>query len=156
MSNTAFEKTIKVEAHANYGAFRGDDRKFYKPVDKKLTLEDFKVGQTYHVKGYASESGKTNYITMILNSTAQAAPVNPTVPAAPRRLAIPKVESVEEKPGDDKGLTAAGGRRDFKKEAKGKTLSLFVAAIIQHDGVRPGIISDAANLIQEMEENGCF
>ena len=158
MSNTPFEKTVRVEAHANYGAFRGDDRKFYKPVDMKLTLEDFKVGQTYNIKGYSSESGKTNYITMILNGApAAAAPVSavvaPTPVAAPRRLALTKGEPVVA--GDDKGLTLAGGRRDFKKEAKGKTVSLFIAAIL-HSGNPTNALEIAEGLVNKMDEKGYF
>ena len=158
MSNTSFEKTITVQAHANYGAFRADDRKFYKPVSKDMTLQDFEIGKTYNIKGYSSETGKTNYITMILTGApAAAAPVSApvaTAPVAKRRLDVPKEEpAVEEKPGDSRVIEAV--RRDFKKEAKGKTLSLFIAAQLQA-GKATGLIETAEELIQKMDEKGYF
>lgn len=158
--NTSFERTITVQKHANYGAFLADDRKFYKPDGKKLTLEDFQVGQTYNIKGYSSETGKTNYITMLLTQSKQdsthPAPVAPA-PAAPRRLSLPKVEATPEPAGDDKGLTLSGGRRDFKKEAKGKTLSLFIAALLQNGGVPVDmVVKVAESVVSEMDEKGYF
>jgi hypothetical protein len=151
MNNTSFEKTVTVEKHANYGAFRGTDAKFYKPVGEELTLDAFQLGKTYNVKGYSSESGKTNYITMILTDAPAAA-----TSVGKRRLDVPKEELVvEENPKDDKTPNREVGRRDFKKEAKGKTLSLFIAAQL-HAGKDTGLIETAEDLIQKMDEKGYF
>jgi hypothetical protein len=150
-----FEKQVTVKAHANYGAFRATDNSFYKPTGS-LKLEQFIPGETYNVKGYASDSGKTNYITMLLTGEPvqqSSIPASPnTFPAAKRRLALPKEEQMPN-PGDDKIL---GGKRDFMKEAKGKTASLFIAALLGK-GVEPKVaVEEAEKTVALMEEKGYF
>jgi len=121
-----FETVVTVAKHANYGSFQGTDKKFYKAAGDGMTLDTFVIGKTYQVKGYKSESGKTNYVTLITSDS-------PALDKAPvgRRIAPPK----EEKAGDDKILhggrskATSSGTRDFVKEAKGKTFSLIVAGL---------------------------
>lgn len=145
-----FEKQVTVKAHANYGAFRATDNSFYKPTGN-LKLEDFAPGQTYNVKGYASDSGKTNYITLVLapGSSQPSAAVS----AAPkRRIAVAKEEIVEVA-GDNKGLSSV---RDFKKEeAKGKTVSLFIAALLPTKSAKEAV-ELAEEAVRVMEEKGYF
>lgn len=149
---TQFEQQITVEAHANYGAFRGNDKKFYKPVGKDLTLKDFEVGKTYAVKGYRSETGKTSYITAIVTSSAPAtAPV--AKPVEGRKLPPPPVQEVKAP------ISSVSTGRDFTKEAKGKTISLFIAAILQNSGETidaPDILEMAESLVNLMDEKGYF
>lgn len=144
-----FEQQVTVKAHANYGAFRATNNSFYKPTGN-LKLEDFTPGQTYNVKGYASDSGKTNYITMVVKDSLNTVPIASTTAVVPkRRLALPKEEQVEVA-GDDKGL-----KRDFKKEAKGKTVSLFIAALLPTKSPAEAITL-AEEAVRIMEEKGYF
>jgi len=147
-----FEKQVTVKAHANYGAFRATDNMFYKPTGS-LKLEQFVPNETYNIKGYASDSGKTNYITMILTGAPSVStPVAVAVEAPKRRLAIPKAEPVAVA-GDDKVL---GVKRDFMKEAKGKTVSLFIAALLQKGCTPEEAIATAEDTLKLMEEKGYF
>ena len=160
--NAPFETTVVVKAHAKFGAFRAEDGKFYKPDEKKgMKLEDFVAGESYAVKGYSSESGKTNYITAVNGGTAPAAEV------APRRRMAPEVK---EKAGDDKGLTTRtviadfsatekkvlSHCRDFVKEAKGKTFSLIVAGLSHTDAKAEDILAKADVLLKGIEDRGYF
>lgn len=169
MSTTSFEKEVTVAAHANYGAFRGKDNTFYKPAGKDMRLEDFEVDKTYKVRGYSSESGKTHYITMILSDSvvAEAKPVEAKpVEAKPvgRRMSVAK--PVEERAGDEKGLTKLGGARDFVKEAKGKTYSLIVAGLAHNSAIYSNcslhmpldtvILDIADRLLKAIEDRGYF
>lgn len=149
MANT-FEKVVKVSAHAKYGAFRGEDKSFYKPAGGGLQLQDFKVGEEYAVKGYSSESGKTHYITEIVNGEVKAE-------AKPSGRRFVKRE---EKAGDDKILVKPSGGRDFVKEAKGKTFSLIVAGLAHQfngqDITENVILTTADRLLKGIEERGYF
>jgi hypothetical protein len=141
--NTSFEREVTVEKHANYGAFRASDKKFYKPVGDGLSLNNFPENLVVNVKGYSSESGKTNYITDIIAKGE----------SPKRRLPAPPTES-KSVAGDDKGFVQP--KRDFIKEAKGKTFSLMVAGLAHTSLSAEEILSKADVLLKGIEDRGYF
>lgn len=165
-----FSRTVTVSKHANYGAFQGDDNKFYKPP-KEMSLNDFAVGTVHQIKGYCSDSGKTNYITTV----GQTGPVDGTftdTDKKPRGRRLPKTLPREDKkaiPGDnketeEKSKTISTGERDFVKEAKGKTFSLIVAGLAHNYSslktnsmkASTGILNIADELLKGIEDRGYF
>ena len=156
--STQFEREVKVEAHGKYESFRGNDRVFYKAVGDGLKLENFEIGQSYIVKGYSSESGKTNYITHIVTAGAlvPGAPIVTPVenkPLTGRKMSPPTTTLKEER-------KASGFKeRDFVKEAKGKTFSLIVAGLVQGslgNAKLEDILAKADDLLKGIEDRGYF
>jgi hypothetical protein len=154
--NTPFELEVTVASHAKYGAFRGGDGKFYKPAGPGMVLEDFKVGESYTVKGYSSESGKTNYITGISTEKVESPKeVAEAKPLKRRMTEVPTIVSSSGEPGIAEKVKL-GGSRDFVKEAKGKTYSLIVANLASA-GVSVDLIPGQADtLLKAIEERGYF
>lgn len=147
MANTQFEKVVTVAGHANYGAFRAEDKKFYKPSGEGLTLENFEIGKTYKVSGYTSETGKTSYITMSSPTEEKpSAPVAEPAKPAGRRVAKPQTEE----------------KTDWVKIAKGKTYSLIVAGLAHSDFAlntpegRKALLEAADALIRGIEDRKYF
>lgn len=160
MSND-FQKQVKIAATANYGAVRGDDGIFYKPVNKSIVLE---VGQTYNLKGYTAASGKTHYVTgIVLGDHGEKKPAGRKL--SPPKSIEPDVEveiplAPKVTAGDNKGFTFGRDnvpKRDFVKEAKGKTFSLIVAGLAKRDGLDVDtLLSMADQLLKGIEERGYF
>ena len=154
--NTPFELEVTVASHAKYGAFRGSDGKFYKPAGPGMVLEDFKVGESYTVKGYSSESGKTNYITGISTEKVESPKeVAEAKPLKRRMTEVPTIVSSSGEPGIAEKVKL-GGSRDFVKEAKGKTFSLIVAALAHQKDDPAVILAIADSLLAGIENRGYF
>lgn len=149
MSNN-FEREVTVEAHGKYDSFRGSDKVFYKPVGEGLTVSNFEIGKSYKVKGYSSDTGKTNYIVELLlaNSKVVAAP------AVKAGAKMPKPDAPKAK-AKDKDV-------DWNKIAKGKTFSLIVAGLTHSEfdlGIlegRKALLEAADDLLKGIEDRGYF
>ena len=150
--NETFEKEVVVKEHANYGAFKGEDGHYYKPV-KGMTLDVFPVGFKANLKGFKSASGKTHYVTEY------------TAIKTPQARTFKRTQT--EPAGDNKGLTSKEvikpkyEGRDFVKEAKGKTMCQFISAMLhghkETDTLKVKDIVDTAELLMKMlDERGYF
>jgi hypothetical protein len=153
-----FEKVLRVEKHGDYNNFQANDGTWYKPVTE-LDISAFQPGLQYKVKGFRYSDKKTVYVSSAEPVSAAAAPV--AKPEAARKLPPPPTngKSAAATPAPAVIVDAYDERRT--KEAKGKTLSLFVAQLAGLLGNDPDctaseIVDIAEGLVNEMDKRGYF
>lgn len=159
-----FKKVITVKSvKTEYNSIATTDGEFFK-VSDNLDLTDFQPGLSYEITGYQYEGKKTKYVAKakpVENGNAkEAAPaVKPAEAKQPIRIMTPPPAATA-----PATRPAPTGGRDFTKEAKGKTLSLFVASamgetinqLIDEELTAEQVINVAEKLVQEMDKRGYF